>query len=193
MNSILSAGSVSPASATIDNGQSLTLSASPSGGLAPYTYQGVHRRIVRQRHTRSQLPYLCGEPPGEHDLLFRRRGFFEYALLFEIVSNVLVNPALAAAPTSVSNATLLYGDARTIRARVSGGTAPYTYNFLVYDPSGSLVDSATSVSSSASNVLTIQQSSAWGTGTQGQRRSDGRCVLSFSGIQHADVCRPGAS
>src|SRR5207245_6289638 len=39
VNPILVAGSVTPPSTAIDNGQSITLTANPSGGTGPYHYQ----------------------------------------------------------------------------------------------------------------------------------------------------------
>jgi hypothetical protein len=38
VNSALSAGSVTPSAPSIDNGQSITLTANPTGGTTPYSY-----------------------------------------------------------------------------------------------------------------------------------------------------------
>jgi len=47
---------------------------------------------------------------------------------------------------------------------VSGGTTPYTYNFLVYNSTGSLVTSALFENPLPSNCFTFTQNPAWGLG-----------------------------
>jgi len=81
-------------------------------------------------------------------------------------ANFVVNNALADTWT-VSNSLIDIGQTQTLTSNTLGmGTAPYTYNFLVYNSTGSLVANALySGAFATSNTFTYVQNSAWGTGS----------------------------
>jgi sugar lactone lactonase YvrE len=84
-------------------------------------------------------------------------------LLF--TTKVLVNSAQLADSWTVSNNPVNTGQYETFNVVISGGTSPYTYNFLVYNAIGDLVANNLVTNSLTTNTFTIKQLSSWGSGT----------------------------
>ncbi len=136
---------VSPSSATVDVGQSVTFSASVSGGTSPYTYQW----------------YLNGAPVGTDSASYSytatttdlTAGSFTVSVtVTDSASNVVssntetvkVNSALVAPTASASKGAVDQGQTSALSSTaVSTGTSPYTYQWLQKAPGGSYVDVGT--------------------------------------------------
>jgi len=83
-------------------------------------------------------------------------------------SDFIVNPSLLSTSWTASNTFIGYGQYEVLNAIIQGGTmgSGYTYNFLVYNSIGSLVDSALhSGVQATSNSFIFQQNSLWGANT----------------------------
>ncbi len=65
---------------------------------------------------------------------------------------------------TASNNPVGFNGNQVLTATISGDTASYTYNFLVYNSLG-LVDNALYITTSTTNTFKYVQSSSWGTGT----------------------------
>ena len=80
-------------------------------------------------------------------------------------NTVIVNPTLISTSWSASNTVVNQGQWETLNAVISGGTAPYTYNYLAYNPTiGGLCRNQIYISSATSNTYTFQ-TGLCGTGT----------------------------
>jgi YVTN family beta-propeller protein len=130
--------SITPASWTMDVGQSKLFTSSVSGGTSTYSYQW----------------YLNGVANGtSSSWTFKPSSSGSYSLYVNVTDNVgvraksnvasvTVNVALSAT-VSPASATLGVGQSKAFNASVSGGASPYSYQWYL---NGSLVSGATSSS-----------------------------------------------
>ncbi len=79
-------------------------------------------------------------------------------------NTITVNPALQQPSFTAANSALLQGSPQTLTATTSGGTAPYTYNFIVYNALGEVANALYSTSSTT-NTFSFTVNSYWGLGT----------------------------
>ena len=154
VSAALSAGSVSPSSPSIDSGQSITLTANPSGGTVPYGYQWFSASgssgacdagtALGTAQTQSVSPslttYYCyrvtdSASAGESD----SSGW----------DGVTVNSPLAAGSPTPSSVVLDYGQSTTLSAHPSGGTPPYKYQWYWASDSTGSCSSGSALSSGA--------------------------------------------
>ena len=81
-----------------------------------------------------------------------------------VTNTLTIDPALAFTSLTASNSLIDEGQTQVITAQVSGGAAPYTYNFMVYNSIGLVANALYTGVSATSNSFTFTQNSAWGTG-----------------------------
>ena len=81
-----------------------------------------------------------------------------------VTNTLTIDPALEFTSLTVSNSLIDEGQTQVITASVSGGAAPYTYNFMVYNSIRLVANALYTDVSATSNSFAFTQNSAWGTG-----------------------------
>ncbi len=152
LNGAIGAGGATPLSQSIDAGQAATLTATPSGGSQPYTYQWYEDAYGSTPPTTCAVtgaPWaqvsgatsqvLSATPPSNtaycYTLGDSSVGTPVAAATSIVPSLVTVNPALTAAPITPSTPVITYGGSGvTLSSHASGGTPPYTYEWYAEIP-----------------------------------------------------------
>ena len=134
VNSILVAGTVTPSSPAIDNGQSVTLTANPSGGTNPYRYQWYlsTNTVCPSSASIATTANLLVSPTTSTYYCYTVTDSSNGSPALSVTSAaflVTVNPALAAGPITPSSPTVDKGQSITLTANSSGGTTPYQYQW----------------------------------------------------------------
>jgi sugar lactone lactonase YvrE len=126
----LSAGSISPSSPSIDDGQSIPLSANPSGGVAPYLYQwftgaGCTSPIAGATHA------TFSASPSSTTTYYVKVTDSEHGPVSECSSGdtLTVNLALDAGAISPQSPVISKGASVVLTANPSGGTGPISYQW----------------------------------------------------------------
>jgi hypothetical protein len=136
--------SISPSSATLDQGQSITIDSSPSGGKPPYSYQWYE-----QAPASNVEPAVNCQSSTSQDCTFATNtaiaaGIYTYYIavtdqmdntIDSSNSVITLNPPLSVS-ISPTSATYDSGQTITLAASVSGGTPSYSYQWY-NDSSGS--------------------------------------------------------
>jgi YVTN family beta-propeller protein len=82
-----------------------------------------------------------------------------------LLSNTLtIDPSLAFTSLTASNSLIDGGQTQVIATAISGGTPPYTYNFLVYNSIGLVANALYTDLSATTNSFAFTQNNAWGAG-----------------------------
>ena len=76
-----------------------------------------------------------------------------------------VSAALASTSFTISNAVTDQNDYEVLNGIISGGSSPFSYNFLVYNSAGLVTNQLYTGVSTTSNSFVFQMQSTWGTGT----------------------------
>ena len=151
--------SVSPTSQTLDIPQSITLTATVSGGTSPYTYQWYNDTTT--------LSAISGATSSTYTVVSGATGTFEY---FVSVTDahpttvnstnvtIVVNSALLANPITPASPVIDNGQSITLTANPSGGTTPYTYQW--YSGTSSTCSSDTAISGATSSTYTASPTSS---------------------------------
>jgi hypothetical protein len=132
------AASISPASATLDVGQSETFGSSVSGGLPPYSYQWCLNGAAVSGATNSSWTWTPSSA-GSYTIYLNATDSAGYVATSNAAS-FTVNTALTCS-IKPTNVTMNAGQSQTFTASVSGGTASYSYQWYL---DGSSVGGATS-------------------------------------------------
>jgi large repetitive protein len=134
VSAALSAGSVSPSSPSIDTGQSITLTANPSGGSSPYSYQWYSASVssgscssgaaLGTSGTQAVSPtaskfYCYVVTDSAHPAAVQSSGW----------TKVTVDAALSPGSATPSSPVIDYGQTITLTASPSGGVVPYLYHW----------------------------------------------------------------
>jgi hypothetical protein len=155
----LSAGAVTPSIPTIDNGQSLTLRANPTGGSGSYDFQWY----AGSSSNCSADPPVSGAQQSTYDTSPSSSAYYCYSVMD--ISNrastatsgtdyVIVNSALTIGSPSFSSATIDTGQNVSLTTTPSGGTEPYRYTWNL--PAGvNVVSGCTTVSSACELTSTV--------------------------------------
>lgn len=86
--------------------------------------------------------------------------------VFNSVSNTIVtDPTLASIGFTASNSPAPPSTYQVLSATISGGTAPYTYNYQISNSVGLVANALYTGNSVTSNTFTFQTNSVWGSGT----------------------------
>jgi hypothetical protein len=151
--------SISPASPAIDNGQSITLTANPSQGTSPYSYQwytgGSCGSAISGATSQTYAPSPSSTTSYSVKVTDSSGGTPAAGACAPVT--VTVNPALTAPVISASPTTVSSGGSSTLSTTTSfsGGTPSYTCQWLVEAPgSGSYSDLGSSFSCTTSSLPT---------------------------------------
>ena len=154
VNSALVAASVSPASPTIDTGQSILLTATPSGGTMTYSYQWYSS-------TTSGGACNAGTPLGTsstQSLSPTANTYYCYMVTDSASSPgtqssgfdlVTVSAALVAESVSPAVPTIDNGQSILLTANPTGGTTPYSYQWYSSATSGGACNAGTPLGKSS--------------------------------------------
>jgi hypothetical protein len=130
VNSALTAGAISPASPTIDDGQSITLTANPSGGTVPYAYQWYTGAACNTAIGGATTSTYGAAPASTTTYSYRVTDSASTPTsACSAGDTVTVNPALAAGAITPNAPAIDSGQAITLTANPSGGTTPYSYQW----------------------------------------------------------------
>jgi len=157
VNPVLIAGNITPSSPAIDTGQSITitLTANPSGGTTPYTYQWFYGNSSSTCTTS-----ISGATSSTYTASPTASTYYCYKVTDSATtptSNtsasdlVTVNPALAVNVTPASPINTYTYLTVTLNATASGGTPPYTYQWY-----NATSGTATAISGATSSTLSLQ-------------------------------------
>ncbi len=130
VDSALVAGAITPASPTIDNGQTITLVSAASGGTAVYTYQWYTGSACNTAIASATASTYAANPTATTTYSYKvtdtSLGSPNYKC--SAGDTVTVNSALAAGAVSPSSATIDSGQSILLTSTSpSGGTPTYTY------------------------------------------------------------------
>ena len=157
----VNAGPVSPSPVTIDSGQSITLSANPSGGFNPYTYQWS----AGSSTACSQNTPISGATGITYVASPTVLTYYCYVVTDKEgvsspspVGSVAVNPALSVSTISPSSPTIDKGQTVVLTENPAGGTPPYTYQWYAGSSCTSPLSGATKFNLSVSPVTTTTYS-----------------------------------
>ncbi len=141
IDSGLAAGAITPSAPTIDSGQTITLTANPSGGSGTYAYSwytnsgGSPACTAANVITGATSSTYLASPTTSNDYTYQ---VIDTGLLPETkcsASDAVAVNAAQAVPTLASSPvlpnSLATGDLITFTATRSGGTSPFSFNYLI--------------------------------------------------------------
>jgi len=152
----LSAGAITPSAPTIDKGQSITLTANPSGGTAPYTYQWYTGASCTTPISGATSSTYSASPTSTTTYYYKATDSSSAGATTACSAGdkVTVDPALSAGAITAMSPTIVKGQSITLTANPSGGTAPYTYQWYTGAGCTTPISGATSSTYSASPTST---------------------------------------
>ncbi len=168
VNPALSAGAITPSAPTIDSGQSITLTANPSGGTTPYSYQWYSGSSATCSSDTTTLGTASTQSIGPTSSTY-------YCYVVKDASTgtpagatsgtdeVTVNPALSAGAVTPSAPTIDSGQTINLTSHVSGGSSTLSYQWYTATGSGTCTTSDSAISGATSSIYAIPSSTAAGT------------------------------
>jgi hypothetical protein len=163
VNPALSAGSGSPTAPSIDSGQSVTLTATPSGGSTPYDYQWYSSsKNTGSCNSGTALGASKTQPVSPSTTTYYCYVVTDSASATGSSNwnKVTVNAKLAAGAASPTGADLDLGQAVTLTATPSGGTTPYDYRWHWSTSAAGSCSSGTSLGSASTQTTGSEISAA---------------------------------
>ncbi len=151
-NSLPTAGAITPASPTIDNGQSVTLTSHPSGGTTPYSYNW-YTIAGSTAPTCTSSNTISGATSSTYSASPTSTNSYAYQITDSATTpvsvcssgdTVTVNPAFTTPTLTASNTPSVdTGQYELFSAGWTGGTSTYTANYQVFNTiTGTLVANA---------------------------------------------------
>ncbi len=129
---------ISPTQVRINLGQSQTFSSSVSGGTPPYTYRWYLNGTAQSGATNPTWTFTPTQT-GHYNVYLNVTDSLNNKAQSNTVNDIIVYNQLTAA-ISPTHATLYYGQSQTFSASVTGGTPPYSYQWVL---NGTAVPGAT--------------------------------------------------
>ena len=157
INPALVTGTITPSNPTIDNGQSITLTANPSDGSTPYTYQWYSSTVGDPACNAANV--ISGQTSRAYSPSPTQTTYYTYQVTDSATTNsvgcsasvtITVNSALLAGDITPSNPTIGIGQSVTLTANPSDGTTPYTYQW--YSGTNSICTSDNAIADATSNT-----------------------------------------
>ncbi len=151
VSSPLTAGAITPSSPAIDNGQSITLTAKPSGGVSPYSYQWYSDGTCT-----ASIPSATSSTYFASPLISTTYSYkvtdsaYSPASVCSPGDTVNVSLALVAGPIAPANPTIDAGQSVTLTSHASGGTQGLSYQWYSDDTCVASMTGATSSTYTAS-------------------------------------------
>ena len=147
--------SISPASVSMDVGQSKTFTATPSGGSGTYTsYQWYVGGSAQSGATASTFSFVPASS-GSYSITVTVTDSLAATSAQSSAATVTVNSALVAPTVSASKGTIDQGQSSSLTSTtVSTGTGPYTYQWMAEAPGAGSYSKVGSNSTSYSFVTT---------------------------------------
>ena len=170
VNPALVLGTRTISNVLIDQGQTETLTVSVSGGTPPYTYNflvgntvsGISyvSNIVGTYATSTSFSFAINAIEAAQGKLTFSANVVDSAttnVLTGVGTNIIgVNTIISLTQNSISNSTADQGQKELLTIGVSGGTSPYTYNYLVYNSqSGAVIFSTILANNAATNTVSF--------------------------------------
>ena len=166
VNSALAAGTITPATSTIDSGQSITLSAAWSGGTSTYTvtwYSGssatcsLDTTVVATNSGVSASPNTQSVSPASttyYCAVIKDSGSPAESVTDAAVK-VTVDTAPAAGAITPSSPGIKVGTSQLLTAHASGGTTTYSYQWYTAPSSGTCNTGDTAISGATAATYTV--------------------------------------
>ena len=165
VNPTLNAGPITPSPPVIDSGQSITLSANPSGGTTPYTYQWYTGASCTTPISGATGSTYSASPTSTTTYYYKvtdsSSGTPETAC--SSGDAVTVKPALSAGAITPTSPKFDTGQSITLTSHASGGTGTYSYQWYTAPSSGTCSTGDTAISGATSSTYAIPTSTAAGT------------------------------
>ena len=166
VNPTLTASAITPSSPVIDSGQSITLSAHPAGGTAPYTYQWYTGASCTTPISGATGSTYSASPTSTTTYYYKvtdsSSGTPETAC--SNGDTVTVKSALSAGAITTSVSPKFdTGQSVTLTSHASGGTGPYSYQWYTAPSSGTCNTGDTAISGATSSTYAIPTSTGAGT------------------------------
>src|SRR5207249_2023939 len=126
----LTAGGITPSAPTIDNGQSITLTSSASGGTQPYSYHWYSDGTCTNSISGATFPTYDASPSASTTYSYRVSDSANSPeSKCSTADLITVNPALVAGTITPAAPTIDSGQSVLLTATPSGGTAPYSFQW----------------------------------------------------------------
>jgi len=207
VNAPLAAGTVSTSSATIDSGQSITLSAgSPSEGTPTYTFQWLSGSFA----TCSDDILVSGQTTTTYSPSPTTSTYYcvEYgdsssgtpaAVAYSNTELVTVYPTLTANSITMSFPTIDYGQSITLTSNPAGGTSTYFYQWYSSSSNSGPCTSGTVGGTTPTNSVSPSTSTYYcyyltdsSSGTPTASASSGWDLVTVNPVLAAGILTPGA-
>ena len=150
VNPTLTAGAVTPAAPTIDNTQSITLTANPTGGTGTITYLW-YTGTACQTSTGVTTSTYSPSPSSTTGYSYKVTDqAYSPASICSAVDTVTVNPTLTVGAVTPAAPTIDKGQSITLTSAASGGSGTLSYQWYTGTACASSITSATSSTLGAS-------------------------------------------
>jgi len=157
VNPVLTADAITPSAPVIDSGQSITLTAHPSGGTTPISYQWYSDGVCTTSISGATLSTFDASPTTTTTYSYHvsdSSSGAPAASACSVGDTVTVNPALTVGTPSATPSPINLGRSSTLSATFSGGTSPYACQWLQKAPGAVSYSNLGSSSSCTSPVST---------------------------------------
>ena len=164
VNPALVAGAITPSAPIIDSGQSITLTANPSGGTTPYSYQWYTGASCTTAISGATGSTYSASPTSGTTYYYK---VTDSANTPETACSsgdtITVKSALAAGAITPGSPKYDTGQTVTLTSAASGGTGTYTYQWYTASGSGTCNTGDTTISGATSSTYAIPTSTGAGT------------------------------